>query len=140
LTDAKYQIASGKPLEVSWTPSAVVTDAKVSIGLNISKHGGSAGYLECSVSDTGSYTIPADLISALIDLGVAGFPQLTVTRSSTGDAQVSTGIIEFVVQSLAIPTLEVEGYCSCFNSSECGSCSDTTKTTCDTVKKLCTKP
>jgi hypothetical protein len=140
MSEASYMIDSGTALALKWTPGSSATGAKVNLGLNISKHGGSAGYLSCDVADTGSYTIPADLVTKLIGLGVAGFPQLTVTRSTTGEATVSSGTVQLAVQSLAIPNLQVKGYCSCFASADCGSCADTTKTTCDTVKKLCNAP
>ncbi|HEY5955764.1 MAG TPA: hypothetical protein VIV60_04390 [Polyangiaceae bacterium] len=140
LSESSYTIASGSPLALKWDPSGSAVKANVNLGLNISKHGGSAGYLSCDVEDTGSYTIPADLITSLINLGVAGFPQLTVTRSSRGTSAVTQGVVQLAVQSLAIPNLQVEGYCSCFNSADCGSCADKTKTTCDTVKKLCNAP
>lgn len=140
LSANSYMIDTGTALEIKWTAGSAAVGAKVNLGLNISKHGGSAGYLSCDVGDTGSYTIPADLITELINLGVAGFPQLTITRTTTGEAPVSTGAIEFVVKAVAIPNLQVKGYCSCFNDGECGSCADTTKTVCDTVKKLCHAP
>ncbi len=140
LSEASYMIDAGTALALKWTPGSAAVGAKVNLGLNISKHGGSAGYLSCDVSDSGSYTIPADLISKLIAMGVAGFPQLTVTRSTIGEANVSTGTVQLAVQSLAIPNLQVKGICSCFSNSDCGSCADTTKTTCDTVKKLCNAP
>lgn len=137
---ASYMITKGAPLELKWTPGSAAVGAKMNLGLNISKHGGSAGYLSCDVSDTGSYTIPATLITALIELGVAGFPQLTVTRTAVGEEAVSSGVLQFRIQGLAIPSLQVEGYCSCFNDGECGTCSDKSKTVCDTVKKLCHAP
>jgi hypothetical protein len=139
LSQSSYTLSSGSPLTLEWTPEAAGT-ANVEIVLNISKHGGSAGYLECEVEDSGELTIPADLITALIDLGVAGFPQLALRRSNRSEAQVESATIALEVATLAEPTLEIEGYCSCFNTSDCGSCGDTTKTTCDSVKKLCVAP
>lgn len=140
LTETSYTLATGSPLALTWTPGSSSINASVSIGLNISKHGGSVGYLECNLLDTGSLTIPAEQITALMNLGVSGFPQLTATRSTRGVATVSSGVVEFEVTALANPNLQIQGYCSCFDSSDCGSCSDTTKTTCDTVKKLCHAP
>ncbi len=139
LAATSYMLIDGSPLELSWTRGAS-SDTRISIVLNISKHGGSAGYLACEVADTGSLTIPAEQISALIGLGVAGFPQLTVKRFHRGQETVSTGEILLDIAALSSPELSVEGYCSCFDSSDCGSCSDSTKTTCDTVRKLCYAP
>jgi len=134
-----YLLAPGKSLTVEWEPGAN-TDADVSIVLNISKHGGSAGYMRCDTTDTGSLTIPAEPLQALIDLGVAGFPALTFTRRTRGETAVAGGKIALDVAAEAHPKLEVEGYCSCFNDGDCGSCSDGTKTVCDSVRKLCNAP
>lgn len=138
LSEDTYALSSGSPLTLEWTAGDGTADVEVE--LNLSKHGGSAGYLKCAVDDSGSLTIPADLITALVDLGVAGFPQLTVRRSSHAEAQVGSAAVALHVVALAVPTLEVEGVCSCFNASECGSCADTTKTSCDSAKKLCVTP
>jgi hypothetical protein len=138
LSESTYALSSGSPLTLEWTAGDGTADIEVE--LNLSKHGGSAGYLKCAVDDSGSLTIPADLITALVDLGVAGFPQLTVRRSSHAEAQVGSAAVALQVVALAVPTLEIEGVCSCFNASECGSCDDTTKTSCDSAKKLCVTP
>ncbi|MDQ2643214.1 MAG: hypothetical protein M3020_05340 [Myxococcota bacterium] len=134
-----YLLAPGQPLALEWEPGGNA-DADVSIVLNISKHGGSAGYLRCDTTDTGSLTIPADVLRELIDLGVAGFPSLTLTRRTRGVTPVTGGKVALDVAAEAHPPLDVEGYCSCFNSSDCGSCSDATKTVCDSVRKLCNAP
>jgi hypothetical protein len=134
-----FELASGQPLLVEWEPGGNA-DATVSVALNISRHGGSAGYLECQVSDTGSLTIPATPITRLIALGVAGFPQLTLTRTSRGEASVPGGKIALRSTAVAVPTLTVEGVCSCFDSTDCGTCDDTSKTTCDSVRKVCLAP
>lgn len=138
LSKTAYALSSGSPLTLEWTAGA--GEADIEVELNISKHGGSAGYLKCEVDDSGSLTIPANLITALIDLGVAGFPQLTLRRSTRAEAQVGSAAIALQVVALSVPTLEIEGYCSCFNGADCGSCGDTTKTSCDSVKKLCVTP
>jgi len=137
--EASYLIASGKDLSVEWTPGAN-TEAKISISLNISKHGGSAGYMRCETTDSGSFTIPANLLKALTDLGVAGYPELLLVRSTRTETSIAAGKVAFEIAAPAKPALNVEGYCSCFDSSECGSCSDSTKTVCDSVKKLCHAP
>jgi hypothetical protein len=139
LSATSFELASGVPLLVEWEPGANAA-ATVSVSLNISRHGGSAGYLECKVSDSGSLTIPALPITRLIELGVAGFPQLTLTRSSRAEAPVPGGKIALQSTAVVIPTLTVEGICSCFDSTDCGTCEDSTKTTCDSVRKVCLTP
>jgi hypothetical protein len=139
LSETTFELASGTPLLVEWEPGGNA-DAIVSVSLNISRHGGSAGYLECKVSDTGSLTIPAVPITRLIELGVAGYPQLTLMRSSRAEAPVPGGKIVLESTAVAIPTLTVEGICSCFDSADCGTCEDSTKTACDSVRKVCLAP
>jgi hypothetical protein len=140
LEQSSYELSTGKALTIDWTAGSASAGAKILISLNISKHGGSAGYMKCQTSDSGSLTIPANLVQALLDLGVAGFPELLFTRSARAEASVSAGKIGFEIDALAKPPLSIEGYCSCFDSGDCGTCSDTTKTVCDSVKKLCHAP
>jgi len=138
-SESSYTIADDQPLTLTWTPGSNV-DAEVTATLNISKHGGSAGYMLCTTTDSGTLTISAEVLSALVGLGVSGFPELLLTRSTHGEATVSAGTIGLDVEAGAKPALNVEGYCSCFNNSDCGSCSDTTKTSCDSLKRLCKAP
>jgi hypothetical protein len=140
LAQTSYSIGPGRALTLAWTPGNAAVGARITVLLNISKHGGSSGYLKCEVADSGSLTIPADQIGALIGLGVAGYPSLQVVRSNQGRAPVPTGDVVFDVSSLALPDLAVDGYCSCFGNADCATCSDSTKTVCDSVKKLCHAP
>ena len=140
LAQTSYSIGPGRALTLAWTPGSAAVGARITVLLNISKHGGSSGYLKCEVADSGSLTIPAEQISALIGLGVAGYPSLQVTRSTQGRASVPTGNVVLDVSSLALPDLAVDGYCSCFSDTDCAPCSDSTKTVCDSVTKLCHAP
>jgi hypothetical protein len=140
LSSATYLIGNDLPLTVSWTPGAASPDAEVALTFNISKHGGSAGYMKCTTTDSGSLTVPANLLKELTGLGVAGFPELLVTRTTRAETTVSAGKIALEVRALAKPALSVEGYCSCFTDSDCGSCTDKTRTSCDSVRRLCKAP
>jgi hypothetical protein len=135
----EYVLASRQPLLVEWDPGTNPA-AKVTVSLNISRHGGSAGYLQCETDDSGSLTIPASPISELIALGVAGFPQLLVMRHTRAETPVTNGKVLLEVAAIANPTLGVEGLCSCFDSSDCGTCSDATKSVCDSVRRVCISP
>jgi hypothetical protein len=139
LSAESYSLSDGSPLLVEWQ-AGQNTAARVSIVLNLTRHGGSAGYLECDAPDSGSLTIPANVLQALVDLGVAGFPQLVATRYTQGVAAVPGGRIALNVASVTMPELNVEGLCSCFDSSDCGSCSETTRTACDPLHRVCVAP
>lgn len=140
LSQSSYVLSSKSDFVLEWTPSSVASSVPIQVLLNVSKHGGSYGYLKCETADTGQLTIPAEQIAALLKLGVSGFPSLLVTRSSTGMAALEAGVITFNVTAIAKPMLDIEGYCSCFDASDCGACGDGTKTECDTTTKLCYAP
>jgi hypothetical protein len=139
-SESSYLVVDDQPLTLKWTPGASGVDAQVKATLNISKHGGSAGYMVCTTTDSGTLTIAADVLKALVGLGVAGFPELLLTRSTHGEATVAGGTIALDVEAVAKPPLNIEGYCSCFNDSDCGSCSDKAKTSCDSLKRICKTP
>jgi hypothetical protein len=140
LDNSSYLVSRNQPLTITWVPGASSAGAELALTFNISKHGGSAGYMKCITEDSGTLTIAANVLEELLGLGVAGFPELLVTRSTYAETTVSAGKIALEVQALAKPALNVEGYCSCFNDSDCGSCTDKTKTSCDSVRKLCKAP
>jgi hypothetical protein len=138
-SESSYLITSGQPLTVNWTPGADPA-TEVIATLNVSKHGGSAGYVLCKTTDSGTLTIAADVVKTLVELGVGGFPELLLKRTTHGEATVNGGKIGLDVEAVAKPPLDIEGYCSCFNDSDCGSCSDKTKTACDPLKRICKTP
>jgi hypothetical protein len=139
-TEPSYLIENDRPLTVRWTPGAASAGAAITATLNVSKHGGSAGYMLCTTTDTGTLTITADVLKALVELGVGGFPELLLKRSTRAEAAVNGGEVALDVEAVAKPALNIDGYCSCFNDSDCGSCSDGKKTSCDSLKRLCKTP
>jgi len=131
LSTDTYNLSKTSPLNLAWTAPGSLSDARIVVTLNLSHHAGSTGLLSCEVADTGSLTISASLISQLINLGVAGFPTLTVTRTSVGWASIAPGSVAFDVSSPISRTVTVDGYVSCTSNADC------TSGTCDTDKKLC---
>jgi len=92
--------------------------------MEIGHHGSVAARVECDFPDTGSAKIPAALVSALMDKGVHGYPQLILSRRTVDSTQVTGGCIDFTVASdvlrflIACPT---PGNCltSCTTKAEC---------------------
>ncbi|WNG51860.1 hypothetical protein F0U60_52945 [Archangium minus] len=110
----------GKPVTVSWTPSAAPGAARVHILVDLAHHGGIAASLECDgVADTGSFTLPSGLISRLLDVGVAGFPKLTLSRRSADSAATSAGCVELLVLSQVDRELLIPGLVSCSDDEDC---------------------
>lgn len=111
-------IAKSEPLEVAWTPGAS-RRTRMLIELNLARHGGQKGKLSCNVPDSGRASIPPDLVTDLIALGIAGFPKLVITRRATGAARVSAGVVELLVSSRVSLDVSVPGLTSCNVSEDC---------------------
>jgi hypothetical protein len=77
-----------QPLSLTWTPAGnpSLNFSRILISLDIAHHGGKTGEIDCDVPDTGSFSIPASLVTGLVDLGLAGFPTVLVTRVNTAAA------------------------------------------------------
>lgn len=120
-------------IDLTWTAAKSAVGSTVNVNINLSHHGGSKGYLEChTVPDAGSLTIAAALVSQLIDLGVAGFPTLRITRESVGYTQLAIGRIALVISSEFARTISVEGFSSCESDADC-----IANQTCHAESKLC---
>jgi hypothetical protein len=105
-------------LVLEWTPPAGSASA-IAVKLDISHHGGTKGILECEADDTGSLAIPASLVAGLIELGVAGFPSIVVSRRSTGSTVTALGRIDLVVSSQVTRPVLVDGVVSCSEDAQC---------------------
>ncbi|HMA91288.1 MAG TPA: hypothetical protein VKP30_01325 [Polyangiaceae bacterium] len=132
VTAESLVLSKTSPLKLTWEAADADVGSKIFVNVNLSHHGGSKGYIECNVADSGSLTIPAEFIAQLIELGVAGFPTLSVIRSTEGSAQVDAGRIALVVSSPFVRTVNVEGFVSCQEDTACQP-----PQTCNKTTKLC---
>jgi Cys-rich repeat protein len=107
-----------KPFTLNWTPGTVA-DARITLEFDLSHHGSSKGQVRCDVADTGSLTVSATLLKSLIDLGVTGFPWLTITRVVKGKTTVGSGQAQLMLYSDEKLILEVPGVKSCNDNSQC---------------------
>jgi hypothetical protein len=112
-------LESGSPLTLEWTAPSSGTNSKIFVELDISHHGGSKGRIRCLTKDIGQLTIDETLVTALIELGVTGFPQLTVTRTSTGTSAIGEGSLNLTIENSVGRLLQVPGIYNCTESSEC---------------------
>ncbi len=119
LADGTLTLDASTALKVTWTAAGQTGISKIHIKLDISHHGGSKGMVECDTDDTGSLDISASLISALLKLGVAGFPTIIVTRSATGTALIPAGKVQLVIYSEAEKSVTVPGVTSCNKDEDC---------------------
>jgi hypothetical protein len=106
-------------VELGWTPPGAGTEPTIAVKLDISHHGGTKGMIECEADDTGSLTIQAALVAELLDLGVAGYPTIVVTRASTGSTTTAAGRVDLVVSSQVERAVLVDGLVSCTDDASC---------------------
>jgi hypothetical protein len=84
-------VMSGSPVALAWEP-ATEASARINIKLDIAHHGGRKGEIQCDVADTGSFSIPAALVTKLVALGLAGFPTIGMKRIVHAPATGQPGI------------------------------------------------
>ncbi|WP_225409301.1 hypothetical protein [Stigmatella hybrida] len=113
-------VERGKPVTVSWTPPSTPGDARIQIVMDLAHHGGIAASIECDgVRDSGSYAIPAGLITQLIDVGVAGFPKVTISRRTADSTETPVGCVELLTVSQTERELTLPGLVSCSSNEDC---------------------
>lgn len=119
LTTVNVSKGSGVPL--TWDTTGVNPgQTEISMNFSVNVHGATTGWIECTVPDTGSFEIPATLVSDLIELGLSGFPRMYLARRSADSAQLSTGdCVDFEVSSEVKIELTVDGLVSCTTDTDC---------------------
>jgi len=119
VSNGAVTLTSGQPVNLTWAAPGQPALARVEIKVDISHHGGIKGTIECDTADSGSLEISANLVSKLIDLGVAGFPTVTLTRVVTGAAVIAPGIVTLRVLSAVTREVVVTGVQSCDKDHPC---------------------
>ena len=113
-------IESGVPALVKWDPPTHPSDGDyVHLELNVNTHGALLGWVECAVSDTGSFEIPESLVSKMITLGMSGFPKLVISRRNSNLTSLSEGCVEFTTKSDLTVDVEIPGLNSCKGNADC---------------------
>jgi hypothetical protein len=114
-------VVSGSAVPLTWDTAGVNSEqSEIFISFSVNVHGATTGWIECTAPDTGSFDIPAALVSDLVDLGLSGFPRMTMTRRSADSTDLSTGdCVDFEVGSQVTIELTVDGLVSCNEDSEC---------------------
>jgi hypothetical protein len=118
LTSTELSLKSGQPLNLTWAKGGE-SSANIHVKLDISHHGGSKGQIECDTADSGSLSIAATLIGKLLNLGVAGFPTVIVTRHSIGSAVIPPGRVELEISSSVEQAVSIDGLTSCTDDENC---------------------
>lgn len=119
VTNPDRDLARNTAVELTWTPPASGASSRVLLKLDISHHGGSKGKIECDTADDGALTLSAPMVTALLDLGAAGFPTIELTRVASGNALTTAGRVDLLVTSAIERPVTVPGITSCTDDSEC---------------------
>ena len=118
LTSTELALKTNQPLALTWT-KGTESSANIHVKLDISHHGGSKGQIECDTADSGSLTIGAALITKLLNLGVAGFPTVIVTRHAIGSTVIAPGRVELEISSTVEQSVTIDGLTSCTDDEDC---------------------
>jgi hypothetical protein len=129
-TEAPIPVASGKALDLAWTPPSSDAGSRVKIHLDIAHHGGKKGEINCDVADTGSFSVPEKLVTQLVSLGLAGYPDITLERYSSA-VDANSPKIELRIGSLVRREVDT-GVVSCDEDKQCPS-----GQTCNTADRTC---
>lgn len=117
VADPEFAVRRDEALELDWEAPAQADQARVLIKLDVSHHGGKKGEIDCNVPDTGNFEIPASLVTALVDLGLAGYPTIVLTRIASAASAEAPGVGFEISSSIE---LEVDtGISSCTEDAQC---------------------
>ncbi|MBL8685604.1 MAG: hypothetical protein JNK05_40885 [Myxococcales bacterium] len=126
VTSQNLMVAASTAVNLTWTAGAAASDARIKVKLDISHHGGTRGMITCDTADDGSLEIAAPLVTALVSLGVAGFPSIVVTRERASSAAAMPSVKMLVVSDVE-QYVTVPGVRSCTTDDDCmgnGRCRD----------------
>lgn len=128
LTVSNLMVAQNTAVNLTWTaPTMTSAQQRIRVKLDISHHGGTRGKIECDTDDDGSLEIAAPLVTALVNLGVAGFPSIVVSRERITSATVNGGTVNFAIVSDTEQYVTVPGVRSCTEDADCmgtGTCQE----------------
>lgn len=113
-------VKQGEATLLEWNAENVVPEqTSVFISFSVNVHGAVTGWIECTAPDTGSFEIPAPMVSALIDLGLSGFPRVDLERRSSATVGLEAGCVDVYAGSKLTLEIEVDGLSSCNEDGDC---------------------
>lgn len=113
-------VKHGEPSHLEWSTEGVPPEqSSIFISFSVNVHGAVTGWIECTAPDTGSFDIPAELVSSLIDLGLSGFPRVSLERRSSATVALDDGCVDVYSSSKLTLEIEVDGLSSCNRDEDC---------------------
>lgn len=123
--DSEIVLRQHMPVELQWAAPATPGQAHVLVSLNIALHGGTPVQIDCDTEDTGSLTIPAELVTELLGYGYSGFPAINIIRQTADSVELDIGCVDFIVGSKRsrVP-VTIPGLTSCVTGGDSSDCPD----------------
>jgi hypothetical protein len=112
LLNDTVKLIDGEPIDLSWTPPGKTGTTVMHIEVDISYHGGTAAIIAGDCEDNGSLHIPADMLAKLKSYGTAGFPKITMNRSSSSPVNASPKV-QFIIEATRQVGIVIPGQISC---------------------------
>lgn len=116
---SEVPVEADSPIDLEWTPPTSDGPAKVHVEVNINNHGVTSAWIACDVADTGSASVPASLVTQLVDLGFSGYPTVLVRRQSAASTDIEPGCVDFLASSEVTLDATVPGLVSCSQNEDC---------------------
>lgn len=119
--EEQWDLEEGQGLTIHWTAPPGDVRSHVYLTVNIDQHGNSPVILACEFPDTGTATVEADSIQALIDAGISGFPNGWITRRTADSLALGDGCMDLLISSPFVPDVRISGHTPCKSSEDCPS-------------------
>jgi hypothetical protein len=117
--ETRAELKRDTDLALTWAAPGESDLARIQIKVDISHHGGAKGKVECDTADDGQITIASALVDRLVDLGVAGFPTISLTRIARGAPEDEPRNVTLSVLETVERPVEVPGVVSCTDDRQC---------------------
>jgi hypothetical protein len=116
--DASWLLTEGQDMAVSWAPASQ-GQGLVEITFNIDQHGTSPLTMVCTLPDTGSASVPGDLLDLMRSAGVSGYPSSWIRRVSADSVEIPGGCADLLLYSHRAVELSVDGHTPCNGDPDC---------------------
>jgi hypothetical protein len=130
--DDTWLVAAGDPIARSWDPPVAGAATAIRVRLSIDQHGNSPSALVCELPDLGTGVVPAEMVDALLDAGISGFPNATLARSTIDSTEVDGGCVDLAIGHPRSPDVSVAGHTPCNAPGQCPA-----GQTCDLERQTC---
>ena len=116
----EWFVEEGIDTVITWDPpTASVVRSEILVKVRIDLHGSTPLTLACVWEDTGTGTIPGEVMEAMVAGGVTGFPQGFIWRRTADRTTVGDGCMDLVVSSPREVDVDVANFTPCLTDEDC---------------------